>query len=52
MAVARLGGSKAELLTRSQRVSNARFRQAAGWAPAYPSVRDGLPTVIAALAQA
>lgn len=49
-AVARLGGSKAELLTRSQRVSNRRFRQVTPWVPAYPSVRDGLPVVVAALA--
>jgi nucleoside-diphosphate-sugar epimerase len=44
--VARLGGSKLELLTRSQRVSNRRFRAASGWAPAYPSVREGVPAVV------
>ena len=50
-ALARLGGSKTALLTRSQRVSNGRFRQLTPWAPAYPSVRDGLPAVAAALAR-
>jgi nucleoside-diphosphate-sugar epimerase len=35
------GQPAAELLTRSQRVSNARFRAATGWAPQYPSVREG-----------
>ena len=34
---------------RSQRVSNAHFRQATGWSPAYPSVRQGWPMVVAAL---
>ena len=28
-------------LTRSLRVSNARFRSAIGWAPRYPSAYDG-----------
>ena len=40
-AVAKLAGSKADLYQRSQRVSNARFRAATEWAPAYPSVREG-----------
>ncbi len=47
--VTRLGGSKISLLMRSQRVSNARFRRAAGWAPAYRSVGEGLPSVVAAI---
>jgi nucleoside-diphosphate-sugar epimerase len=34
-------GRKAEMLLRSQRVSNRRFKEASGWAPTYPSVRDG-----------
>ena len=38
---ARLGGRKSEVLTRSQRVSNAKFKQATGWSPAYPSAREG-----------
>jgi len=40
---------RARVLTRSQRVSSARFRAATGWAPAYPSLADGLPAVLAAL---
>jgi nucleoside-diphosphate-sugar epimerase len=36
----RLGGSSAELLARSQRMSNRKLR-AAGWAPRYRSVREG-----------
>ncbi len=38
---ARLGGRKSEVLTRSQRVSNAKFKRATGWSPAYPSAREG-----------
>jgi nucleoside-diphosphate-sugar epimerase len=37
----RLGGSITELLSRSQRMSNAKLRAAAGWAPRWPSVREG-----------
>ena len=49
-AVARkLGGSKTELLARSQRVSNERFKKATGWAPEYPSAREGWPVVVAAM---
>lgn len=36
-----LGGSGFELLSRSQRISNAKIRAATGWAPQYPSVREG-----------
>ena len=40
----KLMGSTAELLGRSQRMSNKKLREAApGWVPEYPSVRDGLP---------
>jgi nucleoside-diphosphate-sugar epimerase len=41
-------GKKADYLIRSQRVSNRRFKDATGWSPRYPSVREGLPPVIAA----
>ncbi len=34
-------GDRSTSLTRSLRVSNARFRGASGWAPAYPSAREG-----------
>lgn len=41
-----VGGSLTAALGRSQRVSNRRFKEASGWAPRYPSVRQGwLPTV-------
>ena len=47
-AVARkLGGAKTELLARSQRVSNERFKKETGWAPRYPSAREGWPAVVA-----
>jgi nucleoside-diphosphate-sugar epimerase len=38
-----------DYLLRSQRVSNRRFRDATGWAPAYPSAREGWPAVVAAM---
>jgi nucleoside-diphosphate-sugar epimerase len=44
----RAGGSSSELLTSSQRVSNRRFREATGWAPAFPSVREGWAQVAGA----
>jgi nucleoside-diphosphate-sugar epimerase len=44
-AIAKIAGSKADLYQRSQRVSNARFKAATGWTPAYPSVREGWPQV-------
>lgn len=36
-----LAGDRLTSLTRSLRVSNARFRSASGWAPQYPSARQG-----------
>jgi len=48
-ALGRLGGQKATMLMRSQRVSNRRFASAAGWSPTYPSVAEGLPPVVAAI---
>jgi nucleoside-diphosphate-sugar epimerase len=47
--LARLGGSMMEMLTRSQRVSNARLRAATSWAPRYRSVAEGFPAVVAAM---
>lgn len=47
--MARAAGSKTELLMRSQRVANGAFREASGWAPAFPSVREGLPATVAAV---
>jgi nucleoside-diphosphate-sugar epimerase len=36
-----IGGRASRVLTASQRCSNRRFRDATGWAPAYPSAREG-----------
>ncbi|HSS09467.1 MAG TPA: NAD-dependent epimerase/dehydratase family protein, partial [Acidimicrobiales bacterium] len=47
-ATARMAGKKADALTRSQRISNRRLR-AAGWAPIYPSAREGWAAVVADL---
>jgi len=44
--ISRLGGSLTELLARSQRISNRKLRHASGWAPRYPSVREGWRAVI------
>lgn len=41
-------GKRVAPIARSQRVANARFREATGWAPRYPSVREGWPAVVAA----
>jgi nucleoside-diphosphate-sugar epimerase len=42
----KLMGAKGAPFVRSQRVSSRRFRDATGWAPTYPSVREGLPQVV------
>lgn len=42
-------GSVGEQLTRSQRISNRKLRDASPWAPCHPSVREGWPAVVAAL---
>lgn len=34
-------GDRLTSLTRSLRVSNARFRNVSGWAPVYPNAREG-----------
>jgi nucleoside-diphosphate-sugar epimerase len=47
--VTKLGGKKAGLLTRSQRVSNGRFKAMTGWSPAYPSAREGIRQVVTRL---
>lgn len=39
--LAALGGRNMSAITRSQRVSNRRFRQVAGWSPRYPDARAG-----------
>jgi nucleoside-diphosphate-sugar epimerase len=45
--VAKAGGEQAAMLSRSQRVSNRRFEQATGWAPQYPSMRQGWRAIVA-----
>jgi len=42
-----VGGSGAKALISSQRVSNQRMRATTGWAPAYPSAREGWVAVAA-----
>jgi nucleoside-diphosphate-sugar epimerase len=52
-AIVRLvAGSGASALVASQRCANGRFRGETGWAPGYPSVREGWPAVAAARADA
>ncbi len=48
--LALLLGDRTRSLTTSFRVSNARFKAAAGWSPRYPSVRQGWPAAVAAAA--
>jgi len=45
----RLGGSTMRLLSRSQRVSNGKLRDATGWAPRYNRASDAWQAVIAEL---
>lgn len=47
--VALLLGDRSTSLTRSLRVSNAKFRAATGWAPRYTSAREGWIATAAAL---
>lgn len=42
------GGSRVEVLGRSQRVSNRTLKTLTGWAPTYPSMREALPAVAGA----
>jgi len=48
--VTNLFGSIGETLGRSQRVSNARFKNASGWAPKVPSLREGWPLLLSEIA--
>ncbi|MEA2670215.1 MAG: hypothetical protein QOG45_435 [Chloroflexota bacterium] len=48
-AAGALLGSIGTVMTRSQRVSNRRFREASGWTPGRPSVREGWPEVVAGI---
>ena len=42
-----VGGSAGRALSASQRISNERFREASGWAPAYRNAREGWVAVAA-----
>lgn len=44
-----MGGESVRALSRSQRVSNRRFKHESGWVPRYPSVREGWPATVAAI---
>lgn len=46
-----LAGSLGELMARSVRISNWKLREAASWAPRYPSVREGWPATLGALSE-
>jgi nucleoside-diphosphate-sugar epimerase len=47
VAVGKVAGEKGRFYMRSQRVSNRRFQEAAGWAPRYASAKDGWAAVVA-----
>jgi 2-alkyl-3-oxoalkanoate reductase len=49
--LAALGGKSVELLSRSQRMSNAKLKGATGWSPQWRSAREGLPAAIKNLAE-
>jgi len=46
--MAPLAGGPGRLLARSQRISNRRLRAGSGWAPRYPSVREGFRAAVTA----
>jgi nucleoside-diphosphate-sugar epimerase len=45
--MSRLMGSLGELLSRSLRISNRRFRESSGWSPRHRSLREGWPALLA-----
>jgi nucleoside-diphosphate-sugar epimerase len=49
---ARLMGAVGELMSRSERISNRKLREASGWKPKFPSAREGWRAVIAELQRA
>jgi nucleoside-diphosphate-sugar epimerase len=44
-----MGGGPVKYIMSSQRVSNARFKEATGWSPKYPSAREGYQQIAAEL---
>lgn len=49
---ARLMGAVGELMSRSERISNRKLREASGWTPVFRSARLGWPAVVAELQRA
>lgn len=47
----RVAGDKLDHISRSHRVSNEAIRVATPWRPRYPSVRDGVPAVVAEISR-
>jgi nucleoside-diphosphate-sugar epimerase len=45
-ALTAAGGAAMRMMSRSQRVSNERFRKASGWEPRFASGREGIPVVV------
>jgi hypothetical protein len=45
----KITGSLGDTLGRSHRLSNAKFRQASGWVPKVPNVREGCKLVVGEL---
>jgi nucleoside-diphosphate-sugar epimerase len=43
---AKLAGSVGRTIARSLRISNRKLRETSGWAPTYPSVREGFPAAL------
>ena len=52
LARAVAGSSAVDAVVRSARSSNAKLKRELGWAPRFPSAREGVPATIAALAAA
>ncbi len=50
-AAARVGGEKTALLARSERVSNARFKEATAWEPRFRSAREAWPAIVGDMAE-
>jgi nucleoside-diphosphate-sugar epimerase len=47
--IVKMGGSMAELLSRSQRISSRKLRECSDWQPATPSIRDAWPALVKAV---
>ena len=46
VAALKVGGEDAKIFFGSNRVSNARFKEATGWAPRFPSAREGYASIV------